>query len=287
MNRLFNLLITFILLLPFTSSAQYYEFGGGLGATLYYGDLNAPDLSTNLTNAEFGGQLLLRYLPNKYMGIRANLTLGKFSGDDRNSRLEFQKIRNLRFSSILVEGALMGEYYVFGYDAKAGTQIFSPYATAGLGLLYFNPKADLDGVMHELQPLGTEGQGLPGQAAKYSRMVLAIPFGGGFKMKINDKFNFGVELISRITFTDYIDDVSGTYANTDDLLTANGPVSQALGDRRNEALGLEDPLNTPGAQRGGAGVDDYYFTLMFNITANIESIFGLGKDKHSPDCPRF
>lgn len=287
MYRLYYLLVAFILLSPLRSSAQYYEFGGGIGYTLYYGDLNAPDLSTNLSNAKFGGQLMLRYLPNKFIGVRANFAMGKFSGDDRNSRLEFQKIRNLRFESIMIEGALLGEFYVFGYDAKAGTQIFSPYVTAGVGLLYFNPKADLDGVMHALQPLGTEGQGLPGQAARYSRMALAIPFGGGVKMKINDKYNFGVELISRLTFTDYIDDVSSVYANTDDLLAAYGPVSQALADRRNEALGLENPLNTPGAQRGGAGVDDYYFTLMFNFTANIESVFGLGKDKHSPDCPRF
>lgn len=287
MYRLYYLIVAFILISPLRSSAQYYEFGGGLGYTLYYGDLNAPDLSTNLTNAKFGGQLFLRYLPNKYLGFRTNLTLGKFSGDDRNSRLEFQKIRNLRFESILIEGALMGEYYVFGYDAKAGTQLFSPYITGGVGLLYFNPKTDLDGVMHALQPLGTEGQGLPGQAAKYSRLALAIPFGGGFKMKINDKYNFGVELVSRLTFTDYIDDVSSNYANTDDLLATYGAVSQALADRRNEALGLENPLNTPGAQRGGATVDDYYFTLMFNFSVNIESVFGLGKNKYSTDCPRF
>ena len=287
MYRLFYFFVAFILFLPTTTSAQYYEFGGGLGSTLYYGDLNAPDLSTNLSNAEFAGQLMLRYLPNKYLGYRANLTIGKFSGDDRNSKLDFQKLRNLRFTSIMVEGAVMGEFYVFGYDAKAGTQLFSPYFTAGLGALYFNPKADLDGETYALQPLGTEGQGLPGQISKYSRIALVFPFGGGVKFKINEKYNFGIELLSRKTFTDYIDDVSANYANTDELLAAYGPVSQALADRRNEILGLEDPLNTPGAQRGGASVNDYYFSIMFNFTANIESVFGLGRNKGSSDCPRF
>lgn len=286
MYRFFYLFVTFILLSSNTSSAQYYEFGVGLGSTLYYGDLNAPDLSTNLSNAEFGGQLMLRYIANKNIAFRANLTFGKLSGDDRKSRLEFQKIRNLRFTSILLEGALLGEYYFFGYNAKAGTQIFSPYVTAGLGFVYFNPKSDLDGETYALQPLGTEGQGLPGQPDKYSKVALAIPFGGGVKIKINDRYNFGIELLSRKTFTDYMDDVSTTYANTDDLFATYGAVSAALADRRGEALGVP-ALNTPGAQRGGAGVDDYYFSIMFNLTANLESIFGIGKGSGSVDCPRF
>lgn len=287
MHRLFFLTIAFIFFTPRTSNAQYYEFGVGVGSAVYWGDLNAPDFSTNISKSEWASQIILRYIANKNLSYRANLTIGKLSGDDRNSSLEFQKIRNLRFTSVILESAAMVEYFVFDYDAKMGTQLFSPYLTAGVGFLYFNPKADFEGETYELQPLGTEGQGLPGMPAKYSKLALAIPFGGGVKFKVNDRYNFGVEILSRRTFTDYIDDVSTTYANTDDLLATYGPISQGLADRRNEALGLEDPLNTPGSKRGGETVDDYYFSLMFNFTANLESIFGIGKGEHSPDCPRF
>jgi len=275
-----------ILLFSTKSSSQYCEFGIGLGSTLYYGDLNAPDLSTNLGNSEFGGQLILRYIAKKNMVIRANLTLGKLSGDDRKSELEFQKIRNLRFTSLVVEGALLGEYYIFGYDTKASSQLFSPYFTVGFGFFHFNPKSDLNGEIYNLQPLGTEGQGLPGQVGKYSKMALAIPFGGGVKIKINDKYNFGIELLARRSFTDYIDDVSTVYANTEDLFANYGEISAAFADRRGEALGVPQ-LNTPGFKRGGSGVDDYYFSFMFNLTANLESIFGLGQGSGSIDCPRF
>ena len=275
-----------ILLFSTKSSSQYCEFGIGLGSTLYYGDLNAPDLSTNLGNSEFGGQLILRYIAKKNMVIRANLTLGKLSGDDRKSELEFQKIRNLRFTSLVVEGALLGEYYIFGYDAKASSQLFSPYFTVGFGFFYFNPKSDLNGEIYNLQPLGTEGQGLPGQEGKYSKMALAIPFGGGVKIKINDKYNFGIELLARRSFTDYVDDVSTVYANTEDLFANYGAISAAFADRRGEVLGVPQ-LNTPGFKRGGSSVDDYYFSFMFNLTANLESIFGLGQGSGSIDCPRF
>ena len=275
-----------ILLFSTKSSSQYCEFGIGLGSTLYYGDLNDPDLSTNLGNSEFGGQLILRYIAKKNMVIRANLTLGKLSGDDRKSELEFQKIRNLRFTSLVVEGALLGEYYIFGYDTKASSQLFSPYFTVGFGFFHFNPKSDLNGEIYNLQPLGTEGQGLPGQVGKYSKMALAIPFGGGVKIKINDKYNFGIELLARRSFTDYIDDVSTVYANTEDLFANYGEISAAFADRRGEALGVPQ-LNTPGFKRGGSSVDDYYFSFMFNLTANLESIFGLGQGSGSIDCPRF
>ena len=275
-----------ILLFSTKSSSQYCEFGIGLGSTLYYGDLNAPDLSTNLGNSEFGGQLILRYIAKKNMVIRANLTLGKLSGDDRKSELEFQKIRNLRFTSLVVEGALLGEYYIFGYDAKASSQLFSPYFTVGFGFFSFNPKSDLNGEIYNLQPLGTEGQGLPGEEGKYSKMALAIPFGGGVKIKINDKYNFGIELLARRSFTDYVDDVSTVYANTEDLFAIYGAISAAFADRRGEVLGVPQ-LNTPGFKRGGSSVDDYYFSFMFNLTANLESIFGLGQGSGSIDCPRF
>ena len=275
-----------ILLFSTKSSSQYCEFGIGLGSTLYYGDLNAPDLSTNLGNSEFAGQLILRYIAKKNIVIRANLTLGKLSGDDRKSELEFQKIRNLRFTSLVVEGALLGEYYIFGYDTKASSQLFSPYFTVGFGFFHFNPKSDLNGEIYNLQPLGTEGQGLPGQVGKYSKMALAIPFGGGVKIKINDKYNFGIELLARRSFTDYIDDVSTVYANTEDLFANYGEISAAFADRRGEALGVPQ-LNTPGFKRGGSSVDDYYFSFMFNLTANLESIFGLGQGSGSIDCPRF
>ena len=125
MYRLIFFFISF-LLFSTKSSAQYYEFGIGLGSTLYYGDLNAPDLSTNLGNSKFGGQLILRYVAKKNIVIRANLTLGKLSGDDRKSELEFQKIRNLRFTSLVVEGALLGEYYILGMIPKPVLSCFRP-----------------------------------------------------------------------------------------------------------------------------------------------------------------
>lgn len=281
-----KLILLLTILITKLSVAQYYEAGVGIGLSLYYGDLNAPDLSTNLTNSRFAIQGFARYLPHANYGVRANLMIGRLYGDDNKSKEQFQKTRNLRFHSILVEASVMGEYYLFGYDAREGTQLFSPYATAGVALFYFNPKADYQGQTYALQPLGTEGQGLPGMPSKYSRLSFAIPFGGGIKFKINDRWNFNVELLARKTFTDYIDDVSTNYVDINELSAANGPISAALSNRIGEALGSE-PVNLPGGKRGGSGVDDYYFSFMIGVSANLETIFGIGKSEHTPDCPHY
>ena len=60
----------------------------------------------------------------------------------------------------------------------------------------------------------TEGQGTTSfqNRKPYSLTQLSIPFGGGVKIGVSDDFNIIIEYGLRKTFTDYIDDVSTTYA---------------------------------------------------------------------------
>ena len=92
---------------------------------------------------------------------------------------------------------------------------FSPFIFTGVSLFNFNPKAEAsDGQWYTLQELGTEGQGTTSfqNRKPYSLTQLSIPFGGGVKIGVSDDFNIIIEYGLRKTFTDYIDDVSTTYA---------------------------------------------------------------------------
>ena len=83
-----------------------------------------------------------------------------------------------------------------------------------------------------LQPLGTEGQQVSGKfpdrhyPKPYKRTQLSIPMGAGINYKVNRQINLGYEIGWRKTFTDYLDDVSGRYANPADLgqTVVNGKV---------------------------------------------------------------
>ena len=104
------------------------------------------------------------------------------------------------------------------------------YFSVGVGVFWFNPKALYGGTWYELQKLGTEGQGLPNGAKKYSRISISIPMVIGVRFIVGKKMTIGLEYNFRKTFTDYIDDVSTTYYDNNLLKQSNGVVAAALAD---------------------------------------------------------
>jgi opacity protein-like surface antigen len=285
-----NLLLIFVISVfgVTKTNAQYLEYGLGLGTSVYWGDLNAPDFGTNIGNTGFAVQGMAKLNFSKYVAVKANLLYGKLSGDDSRSFLDWQKQRNLNFTSSLAELSVLGELHIFGYNFGEENPL-SPYITAGLGVFHFNPKTTFQGNTVELQPLGTEGQGLPGFASKYSKVALAIPFGAGAKFQLTNTMNISLDVLARKTFTDYIDDVSTNYVAFDELAAGNGVLAAQLGNRIGEFFGQPEPVSLPtGSQRGGAKVKDYYFTGMLTLTFKLNRNIGLfGSHRHRTDCPKF
>jgi hypothetical protein len=118
----------------------------------------------------------------------------------------------------------------------------------GIGLLRFNPKAKYNGEWVALAPLETEG-------VKYARIQPVIPIGLGARIKVNPFFNVLIEGGYRITFTDYLDDVSST--RYPDPTTLKSDLSRALSDRRPE-IGTQ-PSDYLKGKRGNPSNNDGYF----------------------------
>ena len=289
----FSLLIITLALSLFIvnkNSAQYTEIGIGLGISSYWGDLNTPSFSTNLTSHSGATlQLSARKIFKKYYGIRGSFSVGSVKGNDAKSSTDWQQLRNLSFKSSITELAVLGEFYVFGFDTDPGSTIFLPYVTAGLSGFRFDPKTVYQGNEIRLQPLGTEGQGMPGRGDKYSLYSAAMLAGAGAKIIINENLNISMDVILRRTFTDYLDDVSTTYVNYDDLNAANGTLAANLGNRMNQFLGQEAPVQlATGSIRGGANVKDYYFMSVVSLNMMLSngrrSRYGRG---NKVICPKF
>lgn len=258
------------LIAPLAVCAQKnVEIGLMLGGTNYAGEMT----NTFYENYNFSGGLLIRYNPNTSVSLRGQIFYGKLEGDDNNLNSEAARKRNLNFTSPLLEFSILGEWNMFGFDAigTKKTHGITPYLFAGLGIFKFNPKGSLNGQLVELQPLGTEGQGTtPLQnRKKYALTQVSIPFGIGLKFRLSRKFVVGLEYGPRLTFTDYIDDVSLTYVNPTILEAQYGQRSAIMANRSGEDKGPYDIITQKGQKRGDDNIRDWYsfvgITLSYSL----------------------
>lgn len=287
--KLFSFILAFQLGVP-QLKAQHTEIGIGLGFSTYWGDLNTPSFTSNLfNNSGLAIQLSGRKIYNNRFGIRGSIMYGRVRGNDAKSDIEWQYQRNLNFRSSIIEGAIMAEYYILGFDETPGSNIISPYITAGLSIFRFDPTTNYRGSEVRLQPLGTEGQGQAPYGDKYSLNAIGIPFGGGLKFTISSTINISTEIILRRTNTDFLDDVSSIYVSYPELSRINGTLAANLSSRTNEYFGQSEPIvRETGSQRGGAKVKDYFFTSM--VTLNILLTDGKGRSvlgRNKILCPSF
>jgi hypothetical protein len=233
----------------------YQTIGIQAGIMNYFGDLNplAQYVSTDISATRPG--LGITY--SRRMGSRATarfgLMWGRLTGSDfeaadpTDERHRYRYGRNASFRNDVYEFSAMIEYDLIPslgrnkYYAPSNRAAFSPYLLLGFAGFYHNPRAQtpLDwagpegaGQWVNLRPLRTEGQGLTRDAPanyefageqgsayekQYSKFQFAIPFGVGVRFKVTPRMHLAFETVFRYTFTDYIDDVGGNYANSLDL----------------------------------------------------------------------
>jgi len=271
------------------NDAQYTEMGVGLGFSTYWGDLNSSGFGSNvINNSGLAIQLSARKIFSQRYGLRGTFTYGSVRGADANSSEEWQKQRNLSFKSSIAELALMGEFYIFGFNTDAGNSMFLPYITAGIAGFRFDPKAVYQGNEIRLQPLGTEGQGLPNFGNKYGLYSFSIPFGAGAKFMISNTINISADIILRRAFTDYIDDVSTNYVDFSEMGSQVPQFTPRLANRTNEYLGQEELITLPtGSKRGGAKVNDYYFMSVISLNIMLSDGKGGYGRGNKVRCPKF
>ncbi|MFN8264935.1 MAG: DUF6089 family protein [Chitinophagaceae bacterium] len=269
---LFYCLLSGLLCFTQTANAQYEgyvhegEFGIQVGAAHYFGDLN-PNARVNRPKPTAG--IFLRKQINNYVALRlaGNVAFLGYSDIYEKKNL-FRQRRNLSFNTTVWEALVQGDFNFFRFNPTNPNERFTPYLTFGAGIFKFDPWADLNGTKYFLQPLGTEGQesAVFPNKKKYKLLQVAIPFGFGVKYAVNSHTNFHFEITHRFTTTDYLDDVSTTYAGLSTFVS--GSPAAYLQDRSYET-GIR--IGERGVQRGFSGQKDQYMTATIGVTFNITS----------------
>jgi len=244
------------------------EVGVFLGGSYYLGDLNP---SKHFLKTKFAGGIVYRYNFTPRWALKVNALMGGLEASDAVSKANID--RNLSFKSYIFDFSAQVEFNFLQYVTGDKNHFISPYIFVGASLFNFSPKAEYDGKWYELQSLGTEGQGttIPDTKKPYALTTVAIPFGIGLKISPHKLISLGLEYGIRKTFTDYIDDVSSTYADPVVLAAENGVAAAALADR---TISDEIKLQHPGTARGNPKTKDWYVftgvTVAFRIKGKHE-----------------
>lgn len=250
---------------------QEGEIGISAGAAHYFGDLN-PDPRFNRPKPALG--LFFRKTFGNYVSLRI---AGHFAqlgySDIYNKQNDFMYRRNLSFNTNIWELSMQGDFNFFKFVPGDEYLRFTPYITFGGGIFNYDPYTYLSGQKIYLRPLGTEGQGsaLYPDRHPYSSMAACFPLGAGLKYSLNTRMNLAFEVVYRFTTTDYIDDVSTTYApDAQPQFLPNGQptIWYQLQDRSNqtgEAIGIK------GRQRGYSNQKDSYILAEFMLSFNLSS----------------
>ncbi len=266
-----------------TTSYGQWEAEVMAGVSGYRGDLTQQYILPKTLRPAIN--VNLKYNFNNDFVIRGGIAWGKVTGNDKNNKDIYIHARNLNFKSQILEISICAEYNLLE------PEIFYayPYIFGGIGLFHFNSYTfDKDNKKTFLRPLSTEGQGIAEYPNKktYSNTQFCIPFGGGWKYNINDKFEIIYEIGYRLIFTDYLDDVSATYIDPNILLANRGPKAIELAYR---AKPLPDGHPLPqgnGAQRGNTSIKDWYFINGIKLLIHLGTpIKNLKKEKDKIRVP--
>jgi hypothetical protein len=292
MKKHILLCFTFLILFSSMSEAQRlrarwkayrYEWSFGVGASNFLGDLGGAnaigtngfkDLELSLTRPAltFG----MRYKLSPALSIHSHLTYGHVKGDDKLTKEFFRSTRGMNFKSniyefnVNFEAALLsqkeGGIYRLRGVRRSNSFEGSLYGFVGIGVFHFNPKGEFNDKWYDLQPLGTEGQGISPAREKYKRTQICIPFGIGGRYFFNRRWGVGFEFGLRKTFTDYIDDVSKTYYDPAAISQANGPVAAYFSNPNPSAESTD-----VGQQRGDPRDKDAYMFAIISLHYKIRT----------------
>jgi len=165
------------------------EIGGGIGMTGYFADTG------NKLCSGWLGTIIWRRNLNPRMVVKANLGVGRLSGDSKGTFIPTDAL------SETPEGGTPAPIIHFGRNlVDLGAQFEFNFLGYGMGAAYKD--------LHRWTPylLGGAGVTMAFSGGADAAAGLNIPLGIGFRYKLRERLNVGLEWSVNFTTTDRLDD---------------------------------------------------------------------------------
>jgi hypothetical protein len=157
-----------------------YEIGGMGGMSMYMGDANPSSLFQGWNPA---GGLIFRSNVNFRWAMKADLLMGRISGNTKNTDNVFPSHAQISFNRVFFELGGHIEFNFLPYSDKfayLNTSKISPYLLTGMGVTF-----------------------APGKNQTF--LGMNFPLGIGVKYKLRNKLNLGMEYTVHKLFSDAFD----------------------------------------------------------------------------------
>jgi len=218
---------------------NYWEINGTIGANAFLGDLGGNlgigrDLLKDYmlkTNKLLWG-LSGTYNVNNYFAVNFGFNITKVVGVDSfihnaGGMERWRWYRNLSFRSNIQEAYASFTFYPVMYLHRKTIELhrWDPFISSGIGVMHFNPQTYYNGQWVNLKPLHLEGEGFAEYPDRkpYSLVKIYVPLDLGVKYYFNNKWALAGGVASRLSFTDYIDDIHTTYIDPNLFYKYLGP----------------------------------------------------------------
>lgn len=252
------------------------EFLGDLGGTKGIGKGGLKDY-TFYTNRILAGASVT-YNINNWSGVNLGINYGLIRGADSlitntGDMERWRYYRNLSFKSNVIEA--YGTYTLYPimllYHRRTELFRFNPYVSTGIGVMHFNPKAQLGDTWYALQPLRLEGQGFTEYPDRkpYARTQIYIPVNVGVKYYFNNRLALSAGMMARKTFTDYMDDISTEYIDPTLFYKYFTPEKAAIATQL-YSRSIRPEKVKPGIVKADSSNKDSYVTFYFKLSIRLD-----------------
>lgn len=276
------------------SERSGWALGINFGMTDLWGDVGTKKILDHYNNGKylnrpcFMGGLFGRYTIHPALAVRLAASYGTLYASDSwnenkavaadfTSSDYYQRyVRNLEVRTNIWEGNLMFEFNPrrLNIGPRSARGRFNPYLLAGFGYFHYNPQGiypdragNVASKWINLKDLHLEGDGFgAGYPAEIKYWQMEVPFGLGVRWDLGQYLDLGVEYVYHYCFTDYLDNVSGTYIDPNEfdkhLSPDKAQVAREMYDKSWQITNYAD--RHVGDVRGNKSVNDAYSVI--NIT---------------------
>jgi hypothetical protein len=273
-----------------------WSLGTNLGMSDLWGSVGTKSVIDHYSNSKyfdkvaFMGGVFGRYTIHPCLSVRLMLNYGTLYATDKwnydkgknsadQSTDAYQRLaRNQDAKDIIFEPGVLFELdpFRFNPESRGAMKRGQPYIALGITYFHYTPysTAGNTGSWVKTYDLDLEGQGFgAGFPPKKPLWQLGIPLAIGYRWDIGQHLNLGIEYMYRLTFSKYLDGVSGTYISKADFaahLSAHDATAAEVVADKEIYTGLGLP-NAAGNTRGGGKNESYStigITFYYKIATN-------------------